>query len=56
MDTLRMVLRALATISTYTRVITSKWGRNIRRMVRDGLEGQSITRMALRCNMTIDSD
>jgi hypothetical protein len=52
LHTLKMVIGALATTSTYSVVVSSKWGRDTTRMKRDGKEALSITLMALSSNMT----
>ncbi len=39
--TMRMVSGALATTSTYSRVVRSQWERDTRKMEGDGLEAQN---------------
>ncbi len=54
LDTLRMVVGALATASSYTVMVTSMWGRSTWRMEGEGEEAQGISQMALSRSMTSD--
>ncbi len=56
LDTLMMVVRALATTSGYAVMVCSKWGRDTSKMERDGEEAHITRKMALRRSMTGDGD
>ncbi len=47
LDTLRMVVIALATTSTYGVIVCSLWGSTTRKMERDGIEAHITGQMAL---------
>jgi hypothetical protein len=46
LDTLRMVIRVLATTFSYGEMVGSMWGRDTRKMERDSIESLSIRQMA----------
>ncbi len=50
-----MVMRALATTSTYTVMVSSMWGSATGKMERNGKEALGITLMAVRRSMTEDT-
>ncbi len=56
LDTGRMVMRALATTSTYILMVSLKLGKDTGKMEVNGTEARGITKMVLISSMTADAD